>query len=672
MYRCSVYPALVLSVLAVASVAPAVETLSYVDLVNRMIDLERLSVLPADGERCAQWSSYDRASKYDAAADKYIGWGANGDGGHVIRKEGDREVLAEMDGPGCIWRIWSARAQQGRVKIYLDGKEQPAVDLPFIEYFDSKHEPFTYPLLSYEMKNLGNRGENLYFPIPYQKSCKIVADKGWGQYFQFVFTTYPQGTQVPTFTGTLTSEEKAAVKRVNDFFQDKLGSDPAGARAEEKTIAKNLSLPAGKATTAATLDGPCAITAIKVKAKFADRDDECTALRNVVLKITFDGQKEPAVWCPLGDFFGTAPGVNRYKSLLTGMTDDGCFAYWYMPFGKSAVVELVNDDGKERAIELAITHAPLQRPMSELGYFHCKWHRDVFPVSADRKPDWTMLKTIGRGRFCGVMLHVWNPRGGWWGEGDEKFFVDGEKFPSTIGTGSEDYFGYAWCHPGLFQRPYHCQTMTQNNAGHQSVLRWHVGDNVPFATSFEGYIEKYFPNEKPTLYACTVCWYLGAGGDDPFGPAPAADRWGYCTIPPLDGGLTILGKPKGSVEVQSMAHFGEGKWKNNDQLWWTHAAPGDKLDIGFLVEKTGVHHVEVTLTKARDYGIVQLYLDGQKIGEPQDLYNPTVIPSGPISLGKHELTAGQHKLTVEIVGANEKALKAYMFGLDRVITTPVK
>ena len=71
----------------------------------------------------------------------------------------------------------------------------------------------------------------------------------------------------------------------------------------------------------------------------------------------------------------------------------------------------------------------------------------------DRWPDWIMLRTEGRGRFCGVSLHVWNPRGGWWGEGDEKFFVDGEKFPSTFGTGSEDYFGYAWGCPSLFQKP---------------------------------------------------------------------------------------------------------------------------------------------------------------------------------------------------------------------------
>jgi hypothetical protein len=90
-------------------------------------------VLPAPGERCAQWSSYDRATRYDAATDTYLHWGANDDGPHFIRKEGDGYVLAEMDGPGCIWRIWSARAQQGHVKIYIDGRRQPAVDRPFID-----------------------------------------------------------------------------------------------------------------------------------------------------------------------------------------------------------------------------------------------------------------------------------------------------------------------------------------------------------------------------------------------------------------------------------------------------------------------------------------------------------------------------------------------------------
>jgi hypothetical protein len=136
------------------------------------------------------------------------------------------------------------------------------------------------------------------------------------------------------------------------------------------------------------------------------------------------------------------------------------------------------------------------------------------------------------------MLHVWNPRGAWWGEGDEKFFVDGEKFPSTFGTGSEDYFGYAWGDPHFFQTPFHCQPLTPDRdwQGHNAVLRWHVADNVPFQASFSAYLEKYFGNDRPTLFAATVCWYLAPGGGDPHGPVPAAERHGYWVRPPAAPG----------------------------------------------------------------------------------------------------------------------------------------
>jgi hypothetical protein len=265
------------------------------------------------------------------------------------------------------------------------------------------------------------------------------------------------------------------------------------------------------------------------------------------------------------------------------------------------------------------------------------------------------------------MLHIWNPRGGWWGEGDEKFFVDGEKFPSTIGTGSEDYFGYAWCDPHLFQRPYHAQTMTENNRGHQSVLRWHISDNVPFHGSFEGCIEKYFKNDRGTLYACTVYWYLSPQGVDPYDAVPVRNRDGYYVKPePAVAGLKLLGEPRGEVQVQQMGHYSSGKWKNNEQLWWTGAKPGAKLELGIPVAAAGTYEVSVNLTKARDYAIVQFSLDGHPVAAPIDLYNPQVIASGPIMLGCYDLSAGQHKLTVEIIGANAKAAKSYMFGIDRV------
>ena len=663
----------VLWVVWVLPATQAQEKLTYRDLIWRLVDLEHLAVLPAPGETCKQWSSWDRASQYDPKQDKYIHWDANGDGGGIIRKEGHLSVFAEMEGPGCIWRIWSARAQEGRVKIYLDGQETPVVDLPFKDYFTGQTPPFNYPMLSYDLNKLGASGQNLYYPIPYQKSCKIVAEPGWGAYYHIVYTTFPKGTQVPTFSVQLAQEHAQELQKLNDWLRDHQGTDPKGDRPGQEVVKETVRLEPGQVHKV-TLQGPRAITAIRGRMALKDRQDEMAALRRLLLRITFDGAEKPQVWCPVGDFFGTAPGYNQYKTVPTGMTAEGAYAYWYMPFARSALVELVNEDQTPREVEYELVHAPLGRPFEQLGHFYCKWHRDTFPVPADRWPDWSLLRTEGRGRYCGVMLHVWNPAGGWWGEGDEKFFVDGEKFPSTFGTGSEDYFGYAWCHPGLFQRPFHAQTMTSNNKGHQSVLRWHLADNVPFQKAFDGYIEKYFrTEEKGTQYAVTVVWYQAPGGKDLYEPVPVQDRHDYYVKqPPMAGGFKILGEPPGNVQTQGMAPFKGGKWKNNDQLWWTGAKPGDKLQLALPVKKTGAYKLSVVLTKAKDYGIVQFYVDGQKAGQPIDLYNPEVVNTDPIPLGTFELTEGEHTLTVEIVGANPQAIKAYMFGIDYVVFEPVK
>ena len=195
--------------------------------------------------------------------------------------------------------------------------------------------------------------------------------------------------------------------------------------------------------------------------------------------------------------------------------------------------------------------------------------------------------------------------------------------------------------------------------------------HVPFEKSFEGCIEKYFANKRPTLYACVPVWYLAPGGVDPFKEVPAPERFGYWLTPPLKGGVKILGMSGGTVEVQDMAAWGRQMVQRRATVVDARQ-PGNKLDLAWPVDSDGRYDVSVALTKARDYAVVQLYIDGKKTGEPIDLYNPTVIPTGPISLGSHELTRGELKLTVEIVGANDKADKSYMFGLDRIITTPAK
>ena len=650
------------------------ETLSFVDLARRITDLERLSVLPKDGENCGQWSSYDRASKYDTATGKYLHWDANGDGDGYIRDEGDQQVLAEMTGPGVIWRIWSADPQQGHVRIYLDGAEPPAVDLPFMGYFDHKNAPFTRPHLVHEV----SRGWNCFVPIPYQKSCKITADKNWGRYFHFTYGTFPAGTALPTFKRELTPEENAALDAADRTLGD-LGVDPAGKRDGEQTEHKTISVEAGSTQPVLRMDGPRAITAIKVKldlpATPADRD----LLRQLAIKITWDGESEPAVWAPLGDFFGTAAGANKYKSLPLGLTDAGqWYCFWYMPFAKSATIQLSNDSKETHAVEFEVTHAPLDKPIDQLARFHAKWHRDAFlPSDPDRQIDWTVLSTQGRGRFVGMMLHIWNPKGGWWGEGDEKFFVDGEKFPSTFGTGSEDYFGYAWSNPALFQHALHNQTISEKNRGHVSVNRWQICENVPFHSSFEGDIEKYYPNKRPTLYAAMAYWYLSADGKDPYPVVPIEQRIGYWTAPPpnvvagaIEGEqMHVIRATGGAAHEQEMDSYDQ-HWSNDSQLWWTGAKPGDVLDLSLPVKKAGTYKLVLQLTKARDYGIVEISLDGKPLGGPVDLYDPQVTLAAPVRSEPISLSAGDHKLTFKITGANEQAAKAYMVGIDYVKLDP--
>ncbi|MEW6354921.1 MAG: glycoside hydrolase family 172 protein [Planctomycetota bacterium] len=662
--------AVVILLLAVTSCTQ--EDVTYVKLVQRLTDLEHLAVLPAPGETCAQWSSYDRRSRFDEATGLYVNWDANGDGGGVIRKEDNGQlVFAEMEGPGVIWRIWSAQAGKGHVKIFLDGATEPAVDLPFEGYFDCKNKPFTYPALVHTAA----KGLNNYVPIPYQKSCKIVAENDWGKYYHFTYATYPKGTILPTFKRDLSPADLDALAKANDILT-RCGSDPAGERPGATTETKTITAAPKATTTVAKLAGPRAITALKVKIDLPESPDDRDPLRELALQISWDGEKEPSVWAPLGDFFGTAPGVNHYKSLPMGMTEDGFYSYWYMPFAESALIELVNDGKSEHKVNLEITVAPLSHPVKQLGRFHAKWHRNA-DLDPKRTIDWTMLKTEGRGRFCGVMLHVWNPRGSWWGEGDEKFFIDGERFPSTFGTGSEDYFGYAWCNPTLFENCYHNQTISMGNRGHVSVNRWHITDNVPFQTSFEGAIEKYFPDTRPTLYACTAYWYLAAGGADHYKPVPVNERIGYwLPLPTVKGrvegeDMRILVKPSGTANCQMLNGFGTG-WSLDAHLWWRGGKPGDVLELGIPVKEAGKYHVKTQLTKAGDYGIVQLSLNGKMLGGPIDLYNNGVIPTGELDMGVHDLTQGLNRLQVEIVGANEKAKKAYMFGIDYVQLDEVK
>lgn len=664
--------AVIIVLLAAARPGTAGQALSYLDLIRRLTDLEALAVLPPAGEKCQQASSYDRTSRLDEKTGRYLHWDANHDGDGIIRREGDRELFAEVEGPGVLWRIWSAAPASGRVALYLDGATHPAIDLPFRDYFGSTEAPFNLKTLCHVVA----RGHNCYVPIPFQKSCRILADKGWGNYYHFTYTTYAKDTVLPTFRRRLAPEEAVALARADKFLASDCGVDPAGPRRGEATEERAVTVRPGTSAQVIELAGPRAITALRASLELPKPPEDFAVLRELCLRITWDDAPRPAVWCPLGDFFGSAPGLKRHRSLPLGATDGGFYSLWYMPFATKARIELANDGAVARTVRFRITHAPLARPAEALGRFHAKWHRDAFPPEEPerRAIDWTLLKTRGHGRFVGTMLHVWNPRGDWWGEGDEKFFIDGERFPSTFGTGSEDYFGYAWCDDAVFHHAYHNQPHNDGrNRGHVCVNRWHVSDNVPFQTSFEAAIEKYFPNDRPTLYAAVAYWYLAPGQTDAYEEVPVGERIGYCAPLPstkVKGALEaeslkIVENTGGDARPQDLDAYGQG-WSDSAHLWWLGAKPGDRLTLAFPVEADGTYRLTVQLTKAPDYGIVQLHLDGAKVGAPIDLYHPKAAPTGPLDLGSHKLTKGEHRLTLELTGANPKAERGNMAGLDYI------
>ncbi len=545
--------------------------LSYSEIVSRLYDMKLLAEKPAAGEMSGNFSSGDKSAKYNDETGLYENWYSNNDGDGNYGREGGDIIAAEMEGPGVIWRVWSAMPEGGLMKVYIDGGAEPMLAVPFRDYFDSGREPFNYG----ELVRDNARGKNSYIPIVFQKSCKVVLCEGWGRYFQISWSKLAEGSKVSSFKGYFDEQEQAALRRADGIWASRKPVMESGGICVNK---ERVRIHGGEASTVAELLEPGAITGINISLPEMDSKLAEKVMREVVISIYWDGSDKAAVWSPLGDMFGSSPGVNTYHSLAMSMGEGKLESSWYMPYSSARVV-LTNDGDSDIEFGVSMYIEKLsQAEADNLLRFHVKWHRDKYGAAgrerymSDRWPDWPVLLVDGAcGRFCGMALSLWNPlhmwdreraskykwyfpegsgfvEGSdlynffkrdviehtyWWGEGDEKFFVDGEYMPSTFGTGSEDYFGYAWGTPQRFDSAVQCQTLNHENRGHISVCRWQISDNVPFNSRFEGCIEKYHDNNWPLRYAVTAYWYQQRGSNDMYEPVPVGKRLGYYAEPEL-------------------------------------------------------------------------------------------------------------------------------------------
>ena len=668
----------VMGLMAAGCVGPKVTTQS---LLAEMTDLAGLAEYPDPPFTCKQFSSYDRKSK---TAEDHEGWFANGDRGQYLRVEevGDRKeyVMVDVDGPGAIVRIWSANPQ-GTLRIYLDHAETPVIEAPMTDLLGGKFAGIPKPIAGER-----SRGWNSYFPIPYAEHCKITSDEG-EFYYHVNYRTYPPDTKVVTFHPRVFRSDRKAIEKaasslggyfavrpwsvlwIAQSLSEKFGGesteqfDPR--KAEPNVLDPGESFEWRTPTETGKAVGVGAITGIYAHVEAEDRE---SALRELLLTMEFDG--EEAVVCPLGDFFGSAPGVNPYESLPMSMIGDGdMWSCWAMPFQESVQVRVKNTGRQTVKLRFVVMGLPYEWTDRSM-YFHAKW-RGEFDVPTRPMQDWSYLSATGQGVVVGAAFSIANPVKHWWGEGDEKIYVDGETFPSHFGTGTEDYYGYAWCSPELFTHAYHNQPRCDGpgNYGHTAVNRWHIIDQIPFERDFRFDMELWHWHAETKVAMSVVSyWYARPGGTDGFPPIDEADlrvvELPEYQPPRVEGALegekmAVLELTGGSHEVQPW-----GSLSNEKHRWWKHGQPGDKLVLGFEVERAGAYRVIARFLTAGDYGIHQLYINGEQAGELIDLYNDGVKASEERELGMFDLAAGQNTLTVEIVGANDQAVKSHMFGLD--------
>ena len=276
-----------------------------------------------------------------------------------------------------------------------------------------------------------------------------------------------------------------------------------------------LSIEPGKTAVLAEIKGPAAIHHIWVTISA-----EPFYGRKIILRMFWDDEKSPSVETPIGDFFGVGHGLNRnFSSLPINCSSQGRArnCYWYMPFRKSARITVTNEGTRTvGAFYYYIDYRELAELRPDTPYFHAQYLQEI-PCQAGK--NYLFLEAVGRGHYVGCNLSILQRAMGWWGEGDDMIFVDGENTPSLHGTGSEDYFSDAWGMREDENPFYGCplQEPDFRTGSKATVYRFHIPDPIPFKKSIRVTIEHGHANNRSDYFSSVAYWYQS----EPHKPFPS-------------------------------------------------------------------------------------------------------------------------------------------------------
>jgi len=638
---------------------------SVESLLREMTDLDALAERPRPYFKQASASSYDRESHKGGEA-----WFANKDVGQYVRTEtnaGRREhVLADLSGPGTITRFWSANPDRDNVvRFYFDGETVPRIDLPLSSLFTGKTPPW-----GSDFSYISGTGGNLYFPIPFAASLKITIeekDKPLRLYYEIGHRSYEPGTKVVSYDPSRAADWAKDIAAAASALEHPASiPDPAKSR----LMAQTLSVAPRETAEFPEIRGTQAIIEMMARVVGAresrDRDDPLrlhNALRQLILEVDFDSEKSIAV--PLGDFFGSAPGLNPYENLFFTVAENGAMTSRLpMPFKKSMHLRLTNTGSVLYDVEIALRLVP--RKFGD-GSYHLRAQWGSLTRESWPPFDVNFLETSGEGKVVGTVYEIANPSLVWWGEGDQKISVDGEAFPNTFGTGTEDDYGYAYGDNLPFVRPYHAQTRVDGpwSGGHISLNRWYVLDALPYRTGIRFDQEIWHWMSCRPTWAHVIYWYARPGTPGPRTIDPAL-------LPPRD--LGVREDMLEPFEGEALAHKETGgtaaverlaNCAGAQHLVWRKGGKGDRLTVRFPVAVAGRYAIEVNLCQSPDYGRYRIAVNGKAVPDPIDGYAPA-LHWIQAPLGVFDLKAGDNTLTAELLERNPNAAPGNLLGLDYI------
>lgn len=631
-------------------------------------ELYRLDALPAfkRSVKVGSVSSYDRTGgNDDGFSGKYS----------FIRKEGAGLVIADLKGPGVIYRIWTPTPSDDMVEFYFDGETSPRIRVRFIDLFSGSQPPFLAPVVG-----IGGGGFYSYLPLPYKVSCKVVVKAERVMFYQLNYATYPANMHIESYAAAPSKEFDEHLDRARKLFAsagEDISSYSVASAAKLQTQSSKLTLAAGKTVTIFKRDRPGRIAGLRLgpAQAFAGK------ARDILIKFYWDGESEPAITCPVSDFFGYSWGQPAMKSLVLGTSEETNYIYLPMPFDRSARIELVSEQAAGPTIEVRseVKFTDQGRSQDE-GKLYAVWRRENPTLEGS---PYTFIETGGRGHVVGFILQAQGMEPGaipQFFEGDDETTIDGEM--AVHGTGSEDFFNGGWYDvPGRWadrvSLPLSGCLDFKRHLGRTGAYRFLLTDAYAYKQSIRSTIE-HGPegNKVPADYTSVTFFYSEKR------PAIRLD------LPKLDQRRVhdpdkVVFTPGWTTPIYAFSWSNAALMKRDDKIGEEQlrylsmqAHDGEVFGphyISFICEMplAGRYRVSIEAIEGPSQAIVQIFRNEVGIGKPADLYSAARRKSPLIPLGELELKEGENRVMFKLIGKNKQS-GGLGFDLYRIIFEKVE